>query len=62
MLCKNEQEKRKERETQTGLIKKVEDLLIKKATVKRKRDQKKTCASVGRIFEKYKIENSFLGM
>lgn len=59
MLCKNEKEKRKERETRKGLIERVEDLLIKKAAVKRKRDKKKTCASVGRIFEKYKIEKFF---
>lgn len=59
MLCKNEKEKMKERNTRKNLIKKVEILLIKKANVKRKRDQKKTCASVGRIFEKIKIEKFF---
>ena len=60
MLCKNEKEKRKERDTREALIKKVEVLLGTKAAVKRKRDKKKTCAGVGRIFEKYKIEKFFL--
>ena len=55
MLCKNEKEKRKERSTRNSLIEKVETLLTNKAEVKRKRDKKKTCASIGRIFEKHKI-------
>ena len=60
MLCKNENEKVKEGNTREALIKKVEVLLNKKAAVKKKRDKKKTCAGVGRIFEKYKIEKFFL--
>jgi len=60
MLCKNEKEKIKERNTREALIKKVEVLLIKKAAVKQKRDKNKTCASIGRIFEKVKIEKFFL--
>jgi len=60
MLCKNEKEKIKERNTREALIKKVEVLLIKKAAVKQKRDKNKTCASIGRIFEKVKIESSFM--
>lgn len=59
MLCKNENEKVKERSTREALIKKVEALLSKKAAVKKKRDKKKTCASIGRIFEKHKIEKFF---
>ena len=59
MLCKNEKEKLKEGKTRDNLIEKVEKLLIKKSSVKRKRDKKKTCASVGRIFEKIKIEKFF---
>jgi len=59
MLCKNENEKIKERNTRESLIKKVEALLTKKAAVKQKRDKNKTCASVGRIFEKVKIEKFF---
>jgi transposase len=60
MLCKNEKEKIKERDTREALIKKVEALLTKKAAVKQKRDKNKTCASIGRIFEKVKIEKFFL--
>jgi transposase len=59
MLCKNEKEKLKERNTRESLINKVETLLIKKTNVKQKRNTKNTCASVGRIFEKYKIEKFF---
>ena len=60
MLCKNEKEKIKERNTREVLIKKVEALLGKKAAVKQKRDKQKTCAGIGRIFEKTKIEKFFL--
>lgn len=60
MLCKNEKEKTKERNTREALIKKVESLLSKKTAVKKKRDKGKTCASIGRIFEKTKIEKFFL--
>jgi transposase len=60
MLCKNENEKVKEGNTREALIKKVEVLLSKKAAVKKKRDKRKTCASIGRIFEKTKIEKFFL--
>ena len=59
MLCKNENEKIKERNTREALIKKVEVLLSKKAAVKQKRDKNKTCAAIGRIFERVKIENFF---
>ena len=60
MLCKNEKEKIKERNTREALIKKAEALLSKRAVVKQKRDKKKTCAGIGRIFEKIKIEKFFL--
>jgi len=60
MLCKNEKEKIKERNTREALIKKVEVLLTRKAAVKKKRDKKKTCAAIGRIFEQNKIEKFFL--
>lgn len=60
MLCKNEKEKVKERNTREALIKKAEVLLAKKAAVTQKRDKNKTCSSIGRIFEKVKIEKFFL--
>jgi transposase len=59
MLCKNENEMRKERETRSRLIEKVEALLTQKASVKKKRDVQKVSASIGRIFEKYKIQKFF---
>jgi transposase len=59
MLCKNENEMRKERETRNNLIKKVETLLTAKAAVKKKRNIQKVSASIGRIFEKYKIQKFF---
>ncbi len=60
MLCKNEREKLKEGKTRRALIQKVENLLSAKSNVKRKRDKQKTCASIGRIFEKNKIEKFFV--
>jgi len=59
VLCKNEQEMRKERKTRKSMITKVKQQLDKKASVKVKRDPKKVAASVGRIFERYKIEKFF---
>lgn len=58
-LCKNDKEMLKERKTRVSLIEKVESLLEKKASVARKRKPQKVSASVGRIFEKYKIEKFF---
>jgi transposase len=58
-LCKNAQELQKERKTRKSMIEKVQSLLEKKASVSKKRDPKKVAASVGRIFEKYKIEKFF---
>lgn len=59
MLCKNDKEMIKEGETRNTMIAKVKLLLEKKASVKRKRDVQKVSASVGRIFEKHKIEKFF---
>ena len=59
MLCKNDKEMKKERTTRQNLIDKVTNLLTTKAAVKRKREKQKVCASVGRIFEKCKIEKFF---
>jgi len=58
-LCKNEQEMRKERKTRDSMIERVKLQLQKKASVKQKRQPNKVSASVGRIFEKYKIEKFF---
>ncbi len=59
MLCKNEKEMKKEGDTRTRMITKVETLLTQKANVKSARKVQKVAASVGRIFEKYKIEKFF---
>jgi transposase len=59
MLCKNENEMVKERATREALISKASALLTKKASVKRKRDPLKVAASVGRIFEKKRVEKFF---
>ena len=59
MLCKNEREMLKERDTRESLIQKVEKLLIEKSAIKRKRSKQKVCASIGRIFERTKIEKFF---
>lgn len=58
-LCKNESEALKEHKTRSSMIEKVEKLLARKAAVKRKRDPKQVAASVGRIFERYKIAKFF---
>jgi len=58
-LCKNEEEARKERDTRDSMINKVSELLSQKADVTRKRDPKKVASSVGRIFQRYKIEKFF---
>lgn len=59
MLCKNDHEMMKERTTRKKMIEKVSDLLTTKAAIKRKREKQKVCASIGRIFEKCKIEKFF---
>ena len=60
MLCKNENEKRKERDTRESIIERVKERLTKKVAVKRKRKMVKVSASIGRIFEKYKVEKFFI--
>ena len=59
MLCKNDQEMKKEGATRQKLIERVSAQLTSKAAVKRKREPNKVCASIGRIFEKCKIEKFF---
>ena len=59
MLCKNDKEMAKSRETRKKMIERVEQQLSKKAAVKCKRDPLKVAASVGRIFERCKIEKFF---
>ena len=59
MLCKNLETMKHESATRTALIKAVGQKLTAKAGVKKKRDKSKVSASIGRIFEKYKIEKFF---
>ena len=59
MLCKNEKEMKKENTTRTQMIDKVKALLTKKENIKKQRTIQKVSASIGRIFEKYKIEKFF---
>jgi len=59
MLCKNDNEMAKERATRQNMIKKVSLTLTAKAAVKQKRNPLKVAASVGRIFEKCRIEKFF---
>ena len=59
MLCKNENTMRDERATRNGMMEKVKRALTKKAGVKRKRDRLKVAASVGRLFERCKVEKFF---
>jgi transposase len=59
MLCKNEYTMENERATRKALIERVEAELTKKANVKRKRNSLKVAASVGRLFERHKIEKFF---
>ncbi len=59
MLCKNEHTMRKERFTRSALIESVKKALREKARVKRKRDPLKVAASIGRLFERKKVEKFF---
>jgi transposase len=59
MLCKNPETMREENATRKSLIDAVSRKLAEKANVKKKRDKSKVSASIGRIFEKYKIEKFF---
>lgn len=59
MLCKNVETMRAESTTRKALIEAVSKRLAEKTKVKMKRDKSKVSASIGRIFEKYKIEKFF---
>lgn len=59
VLCKSKKTMLDERATRNSMIDSVVEKLKKKSNVKRKRDRNKVSASVGRIFEKHKIEKFF---
>ena len=59
ILCKNNHTMKSETETRQALITKVELELSQKANVKQKRDPIKVAASIGRLFERYRIEKFF---
>ena len=59
ILCKNETTMNNETETRKALIAKVDLELNKKSNVKKKRDRLKVAASVGRLFERYRVEKFF---
>lgn len=59
MLCKNENTMLRERATRNALIEKVAQELAKKADVKHNRKVQKVAASIGRLFEKRKVEKFF---
>ena len=59
MLCKNERTMRDERTTRQALIAKIETELVKKAKVKQRRNPLKVAASIGRLFERCRIEKFF---
>ena len=59
MLCKNDKTMNAERATRKALIEHVKAALTKKASVKRKRNRLKVAASVGRLFERKRVEKFF---
>ena len=59
MLCKNDHTMLDERRTRKALINKAKKTLTTKAQVKRKRDKLKVAASIGRLFERCKVEKFF---
>ena len=59
MFIENIQLLKLEANTRVRMIAKVKEVLIKKSNIKKKRDIQKASSSVGRIFEKYKIEKFF---
>jgi len=59
MLCKNENTMRDENATRRALIARIEKELTQKARVKKKRPHVKVAASVGRLFQRCKIEKFF---
>lgn len=59
ILCKNEYTMKSETETRQALIAKIELELSKKSSVKKNRDPIKVAASVGRLFERCRVEKFF---
>lgn len=59
VLCKNENTMKSETKTRRALIEKVSLALAKKASAKQKRDPLKVAASIGRIFERCRVEKFF---
>lgn len=59
ILCKNENTMRDENVTRQALIAKIQKELTKKASVKQKRQPLKVAASIGRLFERCKVEKFF---
>ena len=59
MLCKNPKTMRQEHTTRKAMISKVCEKLNAKANVKKKRKTLDVAASIGRIFERYKIGKFF---
>lgn len=59
MLCKNPKTMRQEHTTRKAMISKVCEKLTAKANVKKKRKTLDVAASIGRIFERYKIGKFF---
>jgi len=59
ILCKSKKTMLEERATRKSMIDRVKENLISKAKVKQRRDKVKVAASVGRLFQKYKIEKFF---
>ncbi|WDE97048.1 IS1634 family transposase [Lentisphaera profundi] len=59
MLCKNENTMRDENATRRALIAKIEKELTQKSSVKQKRQRVRVAASVGRLFERCKVEKFF---
>ena len=59
ILCKDEQVARNESQTRQALIDKVVSKLEEKEKIKKKRDSNRVSASIGKIFEQYRIEKFF---
>lgn len=59
ILCKNEYTMKSETQTRQALIAKIELELSKKSSAKKKRDPIKVAASVGRLFERCRVEKFF---
>ncbi len=59
MLCKNPETMYQERATRKSIISTVCEKLTTKSNVKKKRNKLEVAASIGRIFEKYKIQKFF---